>query len=88
MLINKLHLNEIRKNLYSWIKNFLRDRTQIIILENGKPDSDFRPLLAAYLKDKPFSLILMKALVISNIICCVSNMLMRYLEKKVLGTEL
>lgn len=71
MLMNKLHLNEIRKNLYSWIKNFLRDRTQIIILENGKPESDFRPLLAAYLKDKPFSLILMKALVISNIICCV-----------------
>lgn len=71
MLMNKLHLNEIRKNLYSWIKNFLRDRTQIIIFENGKPDSDFRPLLAAYLKDKPFSLILMKALVISNIICCV-----------------
>lgn len=38
-LMSKLHRYGIRGSLHSWIGDFLRDRTQTVILENGKSDS-------------------------------------------------
>lgn len=38
-LMSKLHHYGIRGNLHSWIGDFLHDRTQTAILQNGKSDS-------------------------------------------------
>ena len=38
-LMHKLQHYGIRSNLHSWISDFLRDRTQAVVLENGRSDT-------------------------------------------------